>query len=94
MHLRDHICIFILVAIHTYFEEDAHLSTIVYTCYRENNPNQTLKYNCIHIFTEEMTLIKYYCNHYHILLRIEENKTYLISEMHESHSNLITSHFR
>ena len=33
------------------------------------------KYNCIYLFIEEMTLIKRYCNLYHISSMIEENKT-------------------
>ena len=53
-----------------------------------------LKYNYIHIFTEKIILIKYYCNLYHILLRIEENKTNFTSWMHETHSNSLTSHFK
>ena len=54
----------------------------------------TLKYNCIYMFMKEMTLIKYYCNLYHISLRIEEHKTNFANWMHEPHLNLITSHFR
>ena len=53
-----------------------------------------LKYNYIHMFTEEMTLIKYYCNLYHISLRIKENKINFARWMHKSHSNIITSHFK
>ena len=54
----------------------------------------TLNYNCIHMFTEEMTLIQHYCNPYHISSSIEENKTNFVCWMHEPNSNLITSHFR
>ena len=54
----------------------------------------TFKYNCIHMFVEEMTLIKYYCNLYHISSRIEENKTNFASWMHEPYPYSITSHFR
>ena len=42
------------------------------------------------MFTEDMTLIKYYYNPYHISSRIEENKINLASWMHELHSNPIT----
>ena len=78
---EDHICICIVVVVHTYFGGNAHL-----------------KYNCIHMFMEKMTLIKHYCYLYHISLRIEENKTNFASWMHEPHSNPnpnpIISHFR
>ena len=53
-----------------------------------------LKYNYIHIFTEEMILIKYYSNPYHISSKIKENKTSFASWMLEPHPNPITSHFR
>ena len=45
------------------------------------------------MFMEEMTLVKYYCNLYHILSKIEENKINFVSWMHESHLNLITLYF-
>ena len=53
-----------------------------------------LKYNYIHMSTEEMTLIKHYCNLYYISSRIEENKTNFTSWIHEPHSNSIISYFR
>ena len=54
----------------------------------------TFKYNCIHMFTEEMTLIKHYCNPNYISSRIEENKINFASWIHEPHPNPLISHFR
>ena len=42
----------------------------------------TLKYNCMHKFIKEITIIKYYYNLYDILSNIEENKTNFTSLMH------------
>ena len=54
----------------------------------------TLKYNYIHMFTGEITIIKHYYNLYHILSKIEETKTNFASWMLELQLNSITSYLK
>ena len=42
-------------------------------------------YDCIHMFIEEISLIKYYCNSWHASSRIELVGTNFASWMHEAH---------
>ena len=93
----DDICIFILVAMHTFWRRCAFGETQLHLHFSCNahilddvhafggshlhlhfgcNTHLfwrrcKLKYNC----TNEITLFKHYCNHYHISSIIEENKT-------------------
>ena len=94
VRLGYHIYICILVAIHTFWNRCAFGESHLYLHFCCNVhlfwKRYILKYNCIHIFTEKMTLIKYYCNLYHISSMIEENKINFVSWMHEPHSNPLT----
>ena len=87
MHTFQRRCVFGGTHLHLYFNCNAHIledvrvfggshldlhfSCNVHLFWRRC----TLKQNCIHMFLEEITLIKYYCNLYYILSRIKENKT-------------------
>ena len=116
VHLEDHICIYILVAMHIFWRRCAfggphlhlhfgynaqilknvrafkrshlylHFSCNAHLFWRRC----IFKYNYIQIFIEEMTLIKYYCNPYHISSKIEENKTNFANWMYKSHRNSTT----
>ena len=63
-HILENVCAFGGSHLHLYFGCNAHL--FWRRC--------TLKYNCIHMFIEEVTLIKYYCNPYHISSRLKKIK--------------------
>ena len=82
-HILEDVCVFGRSHLHLYF------GCNIYLFWKRC----TLKYNCIQMFTKEITLIKHYCNPYYISLRIEENKTNFANWMHEPHPNSITSHF-
>ena len=83
-HILEDVCVFGGSHFHLHFGHNTHLF------WRKC----TFKYNCIHMFTDEMTLIKYYYNFYHISSMIEENKTNFVSWMHEPHPTPITSYFK
>ena len=83
-HILEDVRAFRESHLHLYFGCNTHLFWRRYT----------LKYNCIHIFTKKLTLIKHYFNLYHISSMIKENKTNLANWIHEPHPNSITSYFR